>query len=107
MDYLLHILILIAIYSILVVSLDLIAGYTGLLSIAHAAFYGIGAYATALLSLHFQTNFLLNMVFGALLSAVVELSAVTLFAVNLACTFLLQAAPQTAPAPVSMLADSA
>ena len=66
MDYLLHILILIAIYSILVVSLDLIAGYTGLLSIAHAAFYGIGAYATALLSLHFQTNFLLNMVFGAL-----------------------------------------
>ena len=41
------------------------------------------------------------------LSAVVELSAVTLFAVNLACTFLLQAAPQTAPAPVSMLADSA
>lgn len=65
MDYLLHILILIAIYSILVVSLDLIAGYTGLLSIAHAAFYGIGAYATALLSLHFQTNFLINMIFGA------------------------------------------
>ena len=65
MDYLLHILILIAIYSILVVSLDLIAGYTGLLSIAHAAFYGIGAYATALLSFYFQTNFLLNMVFGA------------------------------------------
>jgi len=65
MDYLLHILILIAIYSILVVSLDLIAGYTGLLSIAHVAFYGIGAYATALLSLHFQTNFLINMIFGA------------------------------------------
>jgi len=65
MDYLLHILILIAIYTILVVSLDLIAGYTGLLSIAHAAFYGIGAYATALLSLHFQTNFLINMIFGA------------------------------------------
>jgi branched-chain amino acid transport system permease protein len=64
MDYLLHILILINIYIILVVSLDLIAGYAGLLSIAHAAFYGIGAYTTALLSLHFQTNFLLNMVFG-------------------------------------------
>jgi branched-chain amino acid transport system permease protein len=64
MDYILHILILINIYIILVISLDLIAGYTGLLSIAHAAFYGIGAYATALLSLHFQTNFLLNMLFG-------------------------------------------
>jgi len=70
MDYLLHILILINIYIILVVSLDLIAGYTGLLSIAHAAFYGIGAYATALLSIHFQTNFLFNMVFGIVGAAV-------------------------------------
>jgi len=64
LDYLLHIVILINIYIILVISLDLIAGYTGLLSIAHAAFYGIGAYATALLSLHFQTNFIFNMLFG-------------------------------------------
>ncbi len=70
MDYLLHILILINIYIILVVSLDLIAGYTGLLSIAHAAFYGIGAYATALLSLYFQTNFLFNMLFGIIGAAV-------------------------------------
>lgn len=70
MDYLLHILILINIYIILVISLDLIAGYTGLLSIAHAAFYGIGAYATALLSLHFQTNFLFNMLFGIVGAAV-------------------------------------
>ena len=70
MDYILHILILINIYIILVVSLDLIAGYTGMLSIAHAAFYGIGAYATALLSLHFQTNFLFNMLFGIVGAAV-------------------------------------
>ena len=70
MDYILHILILINIYIILVVSLDLIAGYTGMLSIAHAAFYGIGAYATALLSLHFQTNFLFNMIFGIIGAAV-------------------------------------
>jgi branched-chain amino acid transport system permease protein len=69
-DYLLHILILINIYIILVVSLDLIAGYTGLLSISHAAFYGIGAYFTALLSLHFQTNFLFNMVFGIVGAAI-------------------------------------
>ena len=61
---------MINIYIILVVSLDLIAGYTGMLSIAHAAFYGIGAYATALLSLHFQTNFLFNMLFGIVGAAV-------------------------------------
>ncbi len=64
MEYLLHILILINIYIILSTSLNLIAGYTGLLSIAHAAFYGIGAYVTALLSIHFGTSFLLNMVLG-------------------------------------------
>jgi len=51
--YLLHILILIGIYVILAESLNLIAGYTGLLSIAHAAFYGVGAYAAALLALRF------------------------------------------------------
>ena len=70
MDYILHILILVNIYIILVVSLDLIAGYTGLLSIAHAAFYGIGAYTTALLSIHFQTDFLFNMLFGIIGAAV-------------------------------------
>ncbi len=53
MAYLLHILILIGIYVILAESLNLIAGYAGLLSIAHAAFYGVGAYAVALLALRF------------------------------------------------------
>ncbi|NQU87281.1 MAG: branched-chain amino acid ABC transporter permease, partial [Mariniphaga sp.] len=45
MEYFLHILILINIYIIIAISLNLISGYTGLLSLAHAAFYGIGAYA--------------------------------------------------------------
>lgn len=59
MDYLLHILILIAIYTIVGISLNLVAGYTGLLSLSHAGFYGIGAYTAALLSLKFGTSFLL------------------------------------------------
>ena len=70
MDYLLHILILIGIYSILSVSLNLLVGYTGILSIAHAAFYGVGAYVAALLALKFQTPFLLNMVLAVGASAV-------------------------------------
>jgi branched-chain amino acid transport system permease protein len=49
MDYFIHLAILISIYSILGVSLNLVMGYTGLLSVAHAAFYGIGAYTAALL----------------------------------------------------------
>ncbi|RJP65220.1 MAG: branched-chain amino acid ABC transporter permease [Ignavibacteriales bacterium] len=62
MEYLLHILILIGIYTILSLSLNLLVGYTGILSIAHAAFYGIGAYIAALLALKLQTPFLLNII---------------------------------------------
>jgi len=60
MTYLLHIFILIGIYVILSVSLNLLAGYTGILSMAHAAFYGIGAYVVALLALSVHTPFILN-----------------------------------------------
>ena len=73
MEYLLHILILIGIYAILSVSLDLIAGYTGLLSIAHAAFYGVGAYVAAMMALNLHSPMLLNMVCAA---AVAGLGAV-------------------------------
>lgn len=36
-------------YLILALSLNLLVGYAGLVSLCHAAFYGVGAYATALL----------------------------------------------------------
>lgn len=62
MDYLLHILILIGIYIILAESLNLIAGYAGMLSIAHAAFYGVGAYVVALMALKLGTPFWLNII---------------------------------------------
>ena len=38
MDYLLHLMVVILIYSIMTVSLDLLIGHTGILSFAHAAF---------------------------------------------------------------------
>ena len=47
--YIIHILILIGIYAILAVSLNLALGYTGLLNLGHVAFFGIGAYTSALL----------------------------------------------------------
>ncbi len=52
LNYFIHILILIGIYSILAVSLNLALGYTGLLNLGHVAFFGIGAYTSALLSLN-------------------------------------------------------
>jgi branched-chain amino acid transport system permease protein len=68
MEYLLHIFILIGIYVILAVSLNLITGYAGLLSIGHAAFYGIGAYAAALLALNLNSPFLINILCAVILS---------------------------------------
>lgn len=69
MDLLTHITIIIAIYAILAMSLDLVVGYTGLLSLAHAAFFGIGAYAVAILTTRFEWNFFLTALLGALISA--------------------------------------
>jgi len=48
-SYFVHILILVEIYVVLAVSLNLLAGYVGLLSLCTAAFFGAGAYTTSLL----------------------------------------------------------
>jgi len=73
MTYLLHLFILVGIYAILSMSLNLISGYTGLLSIAHAGFYGIGAYVAALMALHAHTNFLLNIACGIVAAGLLSL----------------------------------
>ena len=52
MEYILHILIMILLYVMLSQSLTLTAGYSGLISLAHAGFYGIGAYTSAILSVN-------------------------------------------------------
>ena len=81
-EYFLHILILIAIYTILAVSLDLLAGHTGLLSLSHAAFYGLGAYSSALLTTQkgvpFWVGVLAGMAVAALVSLVVSLPSLRL-----------------------------
>ena len=72
MGFIFHILIFIGIYIIIAQSLNIIAGYTGILSVAHAAFYGIGAYTTALMDLKLGTPFWLNIVVAIILSAVIS-----------------------------------
>ncbi len=71
MDYLVNLAILFSIYGILAVSLNLLIGFTGLISLAHAAFYGIGAYTTALLLTKAGFGFFPAMVCGMGLSACV------------------------------------
>ncbi|GAI89044.1 unnamed protein product, partial [marine sediment metagenome] len=70
MEYFYHILVIVTIYGILAVSLNIVVGYTGILSIGHAAFYGIGAYTSALLTLHTSVPFLPALICGAALAAV-------------------------------------
>lgn len=67
--YYLRILVLIGIYVILTSSLNLINGYTGLFSIGHAAFYGIGAYTSAILVKQVGWPVWSGMIFAALTAA--------------------------------------
>lgn len=73
MEYLIHLAILFAIYGILGISLNLVVGYTGLLSVTHAAFYGIGAYATAILLTSFGVNFFISVIVAIIISSVAAL----------------------------------
>ena len=56
--YVLHVLIVTGIFIIAAMSLNLLLGYTGQLSLGHVAFFGIGAYASALVSLGFDVHLL-------------------------------------------------
>lgn len=73
MDYLIHILILVGIYAVLARSLDLLAGYTGLLSMAQGAFFGLGAYTSALLAVRAGASFPVGLLAGMSLAALASL----------------------------------
>jgi branched-chain amino acid transport system permease protein len=54
--YLLHLMITTGIFIIAAMSLNLLLGFTGQLSLGHVAFFGIGAYTSALVSLGFEIH---------------------------------------------------
>ncbi|CAN5450466.1 branched-chain amino acid ABC transporter permease [soil metagenome] len=62
--YVLNILVMIFIFVMLAVSLDLVMGWAGQFSFAHAAFFGIGAYTAAILQRDFGTGFWSNLPAG-------------------------------------------
>ncbi len=68
----------IAIVALFAVSLDLVLGYTGIVSLGHAAFLGFGAYSAALFAKHIHPDPLLGLLVGmaaaTLLGAVCSLS---------------------------------
>ena len=68
--YHLHTLIMAGIFAVLALSLNLLLGYTGQLSLGHAAFFGIGAYASALLTVKLEWSPWIGLVVAVALPAV-------------------------------------
>jgi len=61
------------VWALLALSLDLVMGYTGLISLGHALFYGLGAYTAVLVFLHLTPS-----IFVALAAAIVICTLVAL-----------------------------
>lgn len=68
-DYIVRVLIMSGIFLILTLSLNLVTGYTGQFCLGWAAFYGIGAYTSALLVMKLGFSFWLSMPLAGLMSA--------------------------------------
>ena len=71
--YQLSILTDVLIFGLFALSLDLIMGYTGMVSFGHAAYFGLGAYASALVLIHFAQPVPVALLAGALLAGAVAL----------------------------------
>jgi branched-chain amino acid transport system permease protein len=69
-DYWLHVVNIILLFAMLGASLNLLLGYTGLVSMSHAAFFGVGAYAAALTAVHFGWPFPLTLLAAVAITTV-------------------------------------
>jgi branched-chain amino acid transport system permease protein len=95
----------IAITALFALSLDLILGYAGIVSLGHAAFFGMGAYAAGILSVHFLGDPLIGLAAGALMAGLLGYATsfivaryrhLTLIMITLAIGFLLHEAANKA-----------
>jgi branched-chain amino acid transport system permease protein len=95
----------IAITALFALSLDLILGYAGIVSLGHAAFFGLGAYSAGLLSKHGWGEPISGLFLGAGVAAIVGYAAsfiiarfrhLTLLMITLGMGFLLLEAANSA-----------
>jgi branched-chain amino acid transport system permease protein len=73
MDYILSIVVLACINMIAVLGLSIFTGFTGLFSFGHAAFVGVGAYTSAILTYYYSVPFPLALIAGAVAAGAVSL----------------------------------
>jgi ABC-type branched-subunit amino acid transport system permease subunit len=78
--YVVHVLIFTALFAALALSYDLVVGHTGSLSLAHPAFFGVGAYTAAILATRAGWPFLADLLAAVVMAAAVAaLAGVPLF----------------------------
>jgi len=70
-EYILYIINIIGIYAIAAIGLNLLIGYTGQISLGHGAFFGVGAYAAAILATKASCPFLIAVPAAGLITALV------------------------------------
>lgn len=76
MDYVLFVIGLISVWIIMSVATNLVVGYAGLLSIAHAAYMGIGAYIILILNIFLGMDYFLAIGVGVVATAIVAVLTV-------------------------------
>ena len=69
-DYWLYLACLVAINVASATGLNILTGYTGLVSMGQAAFMGLGAYTVAILQIRYGTPFLFNLFAGGVVAMV-------------------------------------
>lgn len=62
--------VLVLIYIVLALSLNFVLGFAGQLSMGHSAFYAIGAYTTAILTVNYKVPFWIALALSAIVSAI-------------------------------------
>jgi len=70
-DFVVSVLITVLVWALFALSLDVVLGYSGLISLGHALFYGLGAYATILTLLYVSPSALVAVVVAVAVTALV------------------------------------
>lgn len=70
-SFFLSVMIVIGIHTLVTVGLCLLMGYAGQVSLGHAAYYGLGAYVSGVLTTTYNVNAWLAMVLAAIITAII------------------------------------
>ena len=72
-SYIMQLVLNILVYVILAMGLNLLTGFTGILSLGHAAFFGIGAYASGILNTRLGWPFWATLIISVVITALLSL----------------------------------